>query len=448
MNKNLDSRCGFQDNGATMMNELAQELNDALAGTTAGSLLSDMGQRLYFPKGIIAQSGEAKKLGKTANGTIGMTVIDGTPAALPAVQDIVPALTSRELVAYAPTAGNPDLRAMWKESIIRKNPSLAGKAFSLPVLVPGLTAGISYLADLFLDEDHSLIASDPSWDNYVLIASARRNAPFVQFQMFKDGAFNIAGLKAAMEAEAAKGSVRVLLNFPQNPSGYSPTAAEAQEIVSFIKGLADKGTKVMVWCDDAYFGLNYEADIEKQSLFAHLADLSENVLAAKIDGPTKEDFAWGFRTGFITFAAKGMTEAQYDALVKKLMGAIRSSVSCSSTVPQSLLLKAFQDPGFEAQKAAFRTILEKRYRKVRAFVNSHTSAEIEALPFNSGYFMSFHTKTVNAEDLRQTLLKERGIGTISIDAHTLRVAFSSLEEDQIDTVYSAIYEEAERLSKK
>ena len=430
------------------MNELAQELNDALAGTTAGSLLSDMGQRLYFPKGIIAQSGEAKKLGKTANGTIGMTVIDGTPAALPAVQDIVPALTSRELVAYAPTAGNPELRAMWKESIIRKNPSLAGKAFSLPVLVPGLTAGISYLADLFLDEDHSLIASNPSWDNYVLIASARRNAPFVQFQMFKDGAFNIAGLKAAMEAEAAKGSVRVLLNFPQNPSGYSPTAAEAQEIVSFIKGLADKGTKVMVWCDDAYFGLNYEADIEKQSLFAHLADLSENVLAAKIDGPTKEDFAWGFRTGFITFASKGMSEAQYDALVKKLMGAIRSSVSCSSTVPQSLLLKAFQDPGFEAQKAAFRTILEKRYRRVRAFVNSRTSAEIEALPFNSGYFMSFHTKTVNAEDLRQTLLKERGIGTISIDAHTLRVAFSSLEEDQIDTVYSAIYEEAERLSKK
>lgn len=448
MNKNLDSRCGFQDNGATMMNELAQELNDALAGTTAGSLLSDMGQRLYFPKGIIAQSGEAKKLGKTANGTIGMTVIDGTPAALPAVQDIVPALTSRELVAYAPTAGNPDLRAMWKESIIRKNPSLQGISFSLPVLVPGLTAGISYLADLFLDEEHSLIASDPSWDNYVLIASARRNAPFIQFPMFQDGAFNIAGLKAAMEAEAAKGSVRVLLNFPQNPSGYSPTAAEAKEIVSFIKGLADRGVKVMVWCDDAYFGLNYEADIEKQSLFAHLADLSENVLAAKIDGPTKEDFAWGFRTGFITFAAKGMTEAQYDALVKKLMGAIRSSVSCSSTVPQSLLLKAFQDPGFEAQKAAFRTILEKRYRKVRAFVNSRTSAEIEALPFNSGYFMSFHTKTVNAEDLRQTLLKERGIGTISIDAHTLRVAFSSLEEDQIDTVYSAIYEEAERLSKK
>ncbi len=430
-----------------MINELAQELNDALAGTTAGSLLSDMGQRLYFPKGIIAQSGEAKKLGKTANGTIGMTVIDGSPVALPSVQEIVPALSSRELVAYAPTAGNPDLRAMWKESIIKKNPSLEGKLFSLPALVPGLTAGISYLADLFLDEDHSLIASDPSWDNYVLIASARRNAPFVQFRMFKDGKFNIAGLKEKMEEEATGGSVRVLLNFPQNPSGYSPTADEAKEIVAFVKSLADRGVKVMVWCDDAYFGLDYEENIERQSLFAYLADLSENVLAAKIDGPTKEDFAWGFRTGFITFAGKGMTEAQYDALVKKLMGAIRSSVSCSSTVPQSLLLRAFRNPGFEKQKADLRKLLKGRYKKVRAFVDGRKSGALEPLPFNSGYFMAFDTKKVDAEVLRQTLLKERGIGTIAIDAHTLRVAFSSLEEDQIDTVYSAIYEEAERLSK-
>lgn len=47
-----------------MINPLAQELNDALKGTTPGELLSDVGTRLYFPKGIIAQSAEAKKLGK------------------------------------------------------------------------------------------------------------------------------------------------------------------------------------------------------------------------------------------------------------------------------------------------------------------------------------------------------------------------------------------------
>lgn len=431
-----------------MINALAQELNETLKGTTPGVLLSDVGTRLYFPKGIIAQSGEAKKLGKTANGTIGMTVIDGTPVMLPSVKKYIPDLSSRELVAYAPTAGNPDLRELWKQALIKKNPSLEGKSFSLPVVVPGLTAGISYLADLFLDETKPLVAADPSWDNYVLIANARRNAEFVQFPMFADGKFNIPGLEKVLREQAKSGSVRVLLNFPQNPSGYSPTSAETAQIVSIIKSLADAGTKVMVWCDDAYFGLNYEKDIESQSLFAHLCDLSPNVLAAKIDGPTKEDFAWGFRCGFITFGCKGLTEEQYDALVKKLMAAIRSSVSCSSTPPQSFLLKAFQNPAqVEKEKAEFRAVLEKRYALVKKFTTTHTSENITPLPFNSGYFMAFDTKKVNAETLRQKLLKERGIGTISIDSRTLRVAFSSLEEDKIDIVYQAIYETADELAR-
>ncbi len=430
-----------------MITPLAQELNEILKDTTAGSLLSDLGQRIYFPKGIIAQSGEAKKSGNTANATIGMTVVNGTPVILPSVHKNVPLLTSRELVAYAPTAGNADLRQIWKDTMIKKNPSLKGKSFSMPVVVPGLTAGISYLADLFLDESKSLIAANPSWDNYVLIANARRNAPFVQFEMFKDGKFNIEGLEEALKKEAKSGSVRVLLNFPQNPSGYSPTVQEAKKIVEIVKELAEGGTKVMVWCDDAYFGLAYEKDVESQSLFAYLADLHPNVLAAKIDGPTKEDFVWGFRTGFITFASKGMTEAEYDALVKKLMGVIRSSVSCSSTVPQSLLLKAYQDPEMDLEKVEFRKILEARYDLVKKFVTNHTSDAIEALPFNSGYFMSFNTKKIDAEELRQKLLKEKGIGTISIDKSTLRVAFSSLDEDKIEIVYKAIYETAEELSK-
>ncbi|WP_443976967.1 aminotransferase class I/II-fold pyridoxal phosphate-dependent enzyme [Treponema succinifaciens] len=430
-----------------MINPLAQELNDALKGTTPGELLSDVGTRLYFPKGIIAQSAEAKKLGKTANGTIGTTVVEGKPIMLPSIKKYVPGLTSSELVGYAPTAGNPDLRAMWKESIIRKNPLLKDKKFSLPVVVPGLTAGISYLADLFLDETKPLVAADPSWDNYVLIAEARRNAKFVQFKMFKDGKFNIEGLKETMQKQAESGSVRILLNFPQNPSGYSPTSGEAKQLVSIVKEIAEKGAKVMVWCDDAYFGLNYEDNIEKQSLFAYLCDLHENVLAAKIDGPTKEDFAWGFRTGFITFGCKGLSDAQYEALVKKLMAAIRSSVSCAATPSQSLILKAASDGKLEEEKAEFRKILERRYKLVRDFVSTHESKFIKPLPFNSGYFMSFDTMSIDAEKLRQKLLNDRGIGTISIDVKTLRVAFSSLDEEKINIVYQAIYDIADELGK-
>ena len=429
-----------------MLNPLAQELNNTLAGTVAGDLLSDLGSRIFFPRGIISQGGEAKKFGKVANATIGTTIINGKPAILPSIQKYAPELTPAELVAYAPTAGNPDLRAKWKEVMEVKNPGLKGKSTSLPVVVPGLTAGISYLSDLFVDDKHPLLAANPSWDNYSLVVETRRGAELHTFNMFKNGGFDLESFKSAMEKEAKSGSVRVLLNFPQNPSGYSPTKAEAKEIVSIVKEIAEKGTKVLVWDDDAYFGLNYEEDIYPQSLFAEFADLHENVLAVKIDGPTKEDFVWGFRCGFLTFASKNLNADQYLALEKKMMGLIRSSVSCSSSPSQSISLRAFSDPKIEEEKKAFRDILEKRYKKVRAFVDSHKSSVLEALPFNSGYFMSFKTKC-NAEELRQKILHERGIGTISIDSSTLRVAFSSVEEEKIDEVYTAIYDAAETFAK-
>ncbi len=444
--ENLDTKKKNHDT-KNMINPLAKELNDALEGTTPGELLSDVGKRLYFPKGIIAQSGEAKKLGKTADGTIGTTVVEGKPLSLPSIKKYVPELSSSELVGYAPTAGNPELRSIWKEEIIRKNPLLKDKSFSLPVVVPGLTAGISYLSDLFLDETKPLVAANPSWDNYVLIAEARRNSSFIQFDMFCEGKFNIEGLKEALQKESEKGSVRLILNFPQNPSGYSPTVDEASKLVRIIEEIAKSGAKVMVWCDDAYFGLSYEEDVEKQSLFAYLCDLHENVLAVKIDGPTKEDFVWGFRTGFLTFGGKGLKEVHYDALVKKLMGAIRSSVSCAATPSQSLLLKAYKSGNIEQEKKDFRKILENRYKLVRDFVSSHTSRFIKPLPFNSGYFMAFDTMSIDAEKLRRTLLEEKGIGTISIDSKTLRVAFSSLDEEKINLVYEAIYEVADEIGK-
>ena len=429
-----------------MINPLAKELNDTLSGSVVDALMSDMGRRLYFPNGIISQGGEAAKDAHFANGTIGMAVAQGTPIELDSYKKNMPSLTPRETVAYAKTAGNPDLRALWKEKIIEKNPSLKDKQFSLPILVPGLTAVLSYVSDLFVDVDKPLLAADPCWDNYELIAAARRGAEFHQFKCFENGKFNIADLEAKMKADAEKyGSVRVILNFPQNPSGYSPTVSEAKEIVRIVREIAESGKKVLVLSDDAYFGLNYEDDIEPQSLFAYMADLHENVLAIKADGPTKEDFAWGFRAGFVTFASKGLSDAQYTALVTKFMSAIRSSVSCSSTPSQSLVMHALKDEAHNKQKIECRNMLKRRYDLVRKFVNTHTSKVLEPLPFNSGYFMSFHVNTGKAEEIRKALLKNEGIGIIQIDPHTLRVAFSSIDEDKIDSVYTSIYNVADAL---
>ena len=290
------------------------------------------------------------------------------------------------------------------------------------------------------------MAADPCWDNYELIACARRGAEFHQFKCFDEKGLNLADLEKTMKEEAEKyGSVRVILNFPQNPSGYSPTKDEVQKITKIVKDIAESGKQVLVLSDDAYFGLNYEDDIEPQSLFAYMADLHENVLAIKADGPTKEDFAWGFRTGFLTFASKGLNQAQIDALQVKFMSAIRSSVSCSSTPSQAIIKHAFMNPDHDTQKAELRKMLHRRYDLVRKFVNTHTSSVLTPLPFNSGYFMAFDVKKIDAEDLRKRVLAEKGIGVIQINPKTLRVAFSSIDEEKIEEVFASIYNIAEAM---
>ncbi len=190
-------------------------------------------------------------------------------------------------------------------------------------------------------------------------------------------------------AAAGGGKVILLLNFPNNPTGYSPTTTEAGAIVAAVAAAARSGTRILVVCDDAYFGLFYEPETFTQSLFARFCDLDERVLAAKVDGSTKEDLTWGFRTGFITLGAKGLGEPHYEALTRKLMGAVRSTVSSSSVLAQNLVLRAVGSPTYGREKREAYETLRERYVKVKAILAARPRDLLQPLPFNSGYFMSF-----------------------------------------------------------
>ena len=428
------------------MNSLAQELNSLLEGSVAGALLSDLGRRIYFPRGIVAQSAEAKKHAKRANATIGMALREGKPVYLQAIRSLIPDLDPEEIFPYAPTQGVERLREAWKKEIIQKNPDIGNTPFSLPLVVPGLTAGISTLADLFAGLADTLVIPDLFWDNYPLIFETRREAAIRTFPFYSQrGGFNSDGLQAALRAAAGKKKVILLLNFPNNPTGYSLTKNEADAVVSIIGDLAASGTRCLVITDDAYFGLFYEPDIYPQSLFARLCGLHENVLAAKVDGSTKEDLTWGFRTAFISLGAKGLAQEQYDALTSKLMGAVRSTVSNSSVLAQNLILRAIANPARQKEKDEAGALLRQRYLKVKAIVADRASKAIQPFPFNSGYFMSFQLKRGDAEKLRTALLMDEGVGTIAVNEKCLRVAFSQLDLDKLEEVFEVIYRTAERV---
>jgi len=429
------------------MNPLALELNETLGNSVAWRLLSEMGKRMYFPRGILTQSAEATEKAHLYNATVGMAYENNEPMMLDALQEALPGLSKTEAVAYAPTGGVGALRNEWKAALARKNPSLAGKSYSLPVVVPGLTAAVSYLVDMFVNPGDQVVVPDMHWPNYKLIVEERKTAVGVTFPIFAGQGYNLDGLEARLrETGKARGKAVCILNFPNNPTGYSLTLAEADRLVSTLIAIAKEGIDLLVIADDAYFGLQYEEALLRESIFARLVDAHENILAAKADGPTKEDYVWGFRVGFVTFGGKGLDAKMHEALVKKMFGVIRSSVSSSSGLAQHLLLKALLYPGYEDQKARYSRILEDRYKAMKACLSSNRLPScLSVLPFNSGYFMSFLCTGISAEKLRLDLLNNLGIGTISMQDKYLRVAFSSVEVEHIPALLSAIRDTAEKL---
>ena len=54
---------------------------------------------------------------------------------------------------------------------------------------------------MFVDENKPLLAADPCWDNYELIACARRGAEFHQFKCFDEKGLNLADLEKTMKEE-------------------------------------------------------------------------------------------------------------------------------------------------------------------------------------------------------------------------------------------------------
>lgn len=425
----------------TTINPLAKELNEKILNTNPSveKMLSKRGKSIFFPtKGILAQTAEAK--GKAINATIGTALEeDGSPLCLPCLKEMTDSIDPASAFLYATSYGNPKLRSEWKTMLYKKNPSLGTNNISLPVVTQALTHALSIAGYLFIDEGDEIIQPDLFWGNYNLIFKEHFGATYKTFNTFKDGGFDVEAMIEAINA-GGTGKKVVLLNFPNNPTGYTASKEEVIEIKKALLAAAEAGNQLVVLIDDAYFGLVYKDGVYEESLFVELADLHENLLAVKIDGPTKEDYVWGFRVGFITYGIKGGTDELYSALESKTGGAIRGNISNAPAISQALLLKAFTHPEYNSQKLEKYNTLKSRYEKVCEILadNPEYKETFEALPFNSGYFMCLELKGIDPEEVRQVLLKDYSTGVISA-CGVIRIAFSATPLNKLEKLFKNLY---------
>lgn len=390
--------------------------------------LSRLGRRAYFPQGIPAQSAEAR--GTRYNATIGqVTDGRGAPLPLPVLAEAMSQLDPRMSHLYSPPSGHKSLRQAWAARQRRLSGGSTAPT-TLPFVALGLSQALNFAAELFLDEDVPVLVPSPRWGNYDQMFGVRRGARLVPYALFEGMDLSVEGLDRALSG--LQGPAMLVLNFPHNPSGMSPTAAQARAIVQRV--LAHPGPLVVL-VDDAYAGMMWADGLPERSLFWDLAEAHdpERHVIARCDGVTKELLFFPGRVGFLTFAMDPDSPAAA-ALESKLGGLARSSNGSPPGPSQAAVLRALEATDLEAQIEASHQVLRARHEKLSQALASHRSEALRPYPFNSGVFAIVGLADgVDAEQARRALIDEQSVGVIRVGAlNALRLAYCSVAEEDID----------------
>lgn len=435
---------------------------EALKKSGIANLFSSFGRSIWLPQGIFYWTGRAKKEARI-DATIGSAqgpeseIVDGAPGKavtfyIPSVTRHFAGLKNEDIVAYAPMLGLPGLRAAWRDWILRKVGELRPRVepcLTLPAVTPGVTGGIFIAAKLFVERDEVVVSPDRLWENYNNVVERHVGARIETFPFFDAGRFNLKGMqRKLLDTLAAQPKAVLMLNFPNNPVGFSPPKDAVAPIVeTLVEVVEQAGKPIVVLCDDAYEGYVYDPAAAQRSLFGDLCDAHRRILPIKLDGASKEFLFYGGRLGFITFGLPSGLEADRKALQEeldnKLGGVIRSTVSnCTRPVQAAILEGLGRMEKVLAERGRVVDVLARRARLLQAELAKADLPQLKPLPFNAGFFCFCDVEGVPAGKLAEHLITKYKIGVVPSEGggriNGIRIAFCSVPEGDIPALVAGI----------
>ncbi|GAB4322640.1 MAG: aminotransferase class I/II-fold pyridoxal phosphate-dependent enzyme [Promethearchaeota archaeon] len=434
---------------------------ELLKRTPVWRALSERGKRMFLPQGIFYWAGRAKREAEI-NATIGSAgglLREVDPAAPSDASGVyyLPVLTNRfglpsqAVVPYAPIAGLPAFRGVWKDWLLEKCPDLDPSLVSSPVVVPGITGGLYLAGLLFLDPGAPLVCPNKRWGNYDNVFAKNLGARLASFPFFTGQRFDADAFRTAcVEATKGRESVACVLNFPNNPTGYVPDSADLSAMLEATRAVVEEtGKPLVVLLDDAYEGFVYDGDRIGRSVFSEFANFHELVVPVKLDGISKELLAYGARVGAMTLGLHEKWGAPEDrpALLEewenKVSGLIRATVSnCNRAMQEAAARVLAEDAGqFREERRRAVELLAKRCRAVNSEFRAR-QARLDAAgasvdPNAGGFFLFVNLPAeIPAAEFADYLLREKRVGAIPVvkdepgenRVNGIRLAYASVDE--------------------
>ena len=398
------------------------------------SFFSKLGENIILPQDVLIQSKETSVVPNAVNATIGIATDNKKALSLPSINEVIKELSTTDYLPYSPTPGLLKIREVWKEKIFKENSVINPEYLSLPMVTTGITQGIDIVANLFSEKDDALLLPNLFWQNYAQIFTIKLGNNIYKYNQFdNENNFNLSDFKHTLY-NIKENKISIILNFPNNPTGYTPSTEELTQLVSIIDVFAKENPNknLIIISDDAYFGLFFEENHKTPTLSAtyRLAD-NNNCLVVKLDGITKEYYGWGLRVGFVTYYTSD--DKLRKIVLEKTQGYLRSTTSSPSNLSQQIALRLLESSQAKQEKTYNDNIIEERYHILKEAISKYNlDNDVTILPFNSGYFFTIKMpEHIDAHKFRLKFLNDYKYGVYSMDDSHIRIAFSCLDKELI-----------------
>ena len=294
------------------------------------------------------------------------------------------------------------------------------------IATPGGAGAVSATMHNVLNPGQTVIKPSQGWGPYKTMAY-EHGLKLTSYNLFKDDVFDIEDFKATLtKVMNEEGKVLAIINDPcHNPTGYTMTGEEWDQVLEFINKLSLQGPVVII-NDIAY--VDYSTDPAWKDHFKKYSNLAENVMVVIAFSLSKTFTAYGARVGAMVAISSNKEE-----LEKFKNASIYSARSIWSTCNNSvmeLFAKINNDStlhqNYIREKEVYIQLLRER---ANIFVNDCLDEELEIYPYKEGFFVTLRIEDDKKEEINLKLQKEN-IFTVEVDGG-LRVALCSVPKRKL-----------------
>lgn len=356
---------------------------------------------------------------------------DGNIIALDSVYDRLDEMDRKDIASYAPIEGEEEYRNLVIKTLFGP---YKPDGYISAIATPGGTGAIRSAIFSYLAVNDPLICHDYYWAPYKKICDEFGRA-FRTYEFFdEEFSFNIKAFKNEVE-DSLKNHDRIapLINSPgNNPTGYSLSDEEWDQVIEFLKEKADdKSKKITLIVDVAY--LEFAGDGDKQRrFFKKFSNLPENLLVIVCFSMSKSHTAYGLRSGAAVAISKS------DKIIEEFEISLSHSARCnwsnSTHAAQNILIDLEKEENKEKYLKELDDLKSMLEERADEFIKHARANKLKMIPYFGGFFT--FVPTDKAFDIAKNLEKEN-IFTIP-SAKGIRIAICGVSKDKIKKLVERI----------